>query len=169
MTYDQANRLWEYNKETGMLSWKIHAPYHKAYPGKEAGCSYVAGRTSYLIIQRAGVFYKVHQIIWLLVTKEWPKDEIDHEDGNGLSNKWENLREVTRLKNMQNRRKNLNNKSGNVGVTRNKKAGKWKAQIYENGRYVYLGLYFSIEEAVKVRQAASERFGFHKLHGNEKH
>lgn len=62
-----------------------------------------------------------------------------------------------------NQRKGINNSSGKVGVTFKKKAGKWVAFITKNYKYIYLGIYEDIEDAIAARKAAEkELYGFYK-------
>lgn len=49
------------------------------------------------------------------------------------------------------------NSSGYNGVYRNKKSGKWAAQITFKRKTYYLGSFAKIEDAVKVRKTAEER------------
>lgn len=57
------------------------------------------------------------------------------------------------------------NKSGVTGVSWYKRSGKWRAQIIVDGRALHLGLFDSFDEAVAVRKAANEKFGYHPDHG----
>ena len=86
--------------------------------------------------------------------------EIDHIDGNGLNNRRENLRIVTKAQNQHNRKKSANNTSGFKGVFWHRAAGKWAAAIRLNGKRSHLGLYVRPEDAHAAYQSASER-----LHG----
>jgi len=50
-------------------------------------------------------------------------------------------------------RKKKTNTSGYTGITFQKNCAKWVAHIHHNNKNVYLGLFATIEEAVKVRDA----------------
>ena len=79
--------------------------------------------------------------------------DIDHKDGNGLNNKRDNLIIATRQQNMMNQRKlPSNNTSGYMGVTFNKESEKWDAQLKFNGKHIYLGSFFNIEDAIIARR-----------------
>lgn len=54
-----------------------------------------------------------------------------------------------------------NNTSGVKGVTFDKKNKKWKAYIYSNNEFIYLGLYEDIEEAKQVRLEAEKTVWSH--------
>ena len=82
----------------------------------------------------------------------------DHENGNGLDNRKSNLRPSTHSQNGMNRRTPSNNTSGVKGVTYDKKAKQWVAQITIEGEHHYLGGSTDFEEAVKLRQEAEEKY-----------
>lgn len=42
------------------------------------------------------------QVIWAIVTGEWPPQEVDHADRDWRNNRWDNLRLATRVQNMAN-------------------------------------------------------------------
>jgi hypothetical protein len=84
---------------------------------------------------------------------------VDHEDHNGLNNQHFNLRKATDSQNGANRRKFVAS-STFKGVTWNKKAGKWQAQIKVNGQSTYLGLFSREQDAAAAYDAAArECFG----------
>ena len=105
---------------------------------------------------------------FLLQVGRWPEGEIDHIDGNGLNNRWNNLREVTPTENQRNARKRSDNTSGTTGVGWHKQRQKWKAQIRINGTQKHLGYFDSKEEAIWAREAANKEHEFHPNHGTER-
>lgn len=105
--------------------------------GKVAG---TIGKKGYRSISVNNKPYLAHRLAWLYVTGEWPY-EIDHRDGNKLNNKFDNLRISSDSENMHNQGKRKNNTSGYKGVTYNKNAKKWSAQIKINWKTKYLGLF----------------------------
>ena len=82
-----------------------------------------------------------HTILMHTVILETPKGmETDHINGNGLDNRKENLRIVTRRGNAQNRR--VKKTSKYIGVTRMSDCNRWRAQICINGKKgLNLGLF----------------------------
>jgi hypothetical protein len=92
----------------------------------------------------------------------FPKNEVDHKDGDGLNNRRSNLRKATKSQNQHNRKVNKASSSGCKGVFPN--GNKWEAGIGINGRRKYLGLFSSIAEAAIAYDAAAEKHygGFSK-------
>ena len=74
--------------------------------------------------------------------------EVDHGDGNGLNNRRNNLKHVTRRQNMQNRHDYKTSKypgvSWNCGIKR------WQATVSLMGKQMHLGYYHTPDEAFKV-------------------
>lgn len=64
---------------------------------------------------------------------------------------------VTMLEASRSQRLISTNSSGYNGVYRNRKSGKWTAQITFKGKTYYLGSFVKIGDAVKVRRNAEER------------
>jgi hypothetical protein len=94
----------------------------------------------------AGIRYAAHRLAWLYVHGEWPKQDIDHINGDKLDNRISNLRDVSTRTNTENRRTAMsNNKSKLLGVR--KMGKKWAAHIGTNGRTRYLGSFLTPEEA----------------------
>ena len=107
----------------------------------------------------------LHNAAYFIMTGEWPKLEVDHEDHNRTNNAWNNLRLATRVDNNRNHSLRSDNTSGHVGVSWNSRKQKWKAQVSINGKCKSLGYYFDIEDAIAARQAANKQYGFHENHG----
>jgi hypothetical protein len=86
--------------------------------------------------------------------------EIDHLNSDGLDNRKCNLRLATRAQNACNARARRNSLSGYKGVTWNKRAAKWRAAIWLNGKERHLGFFVEPEVAHAAYCEASQR-----LHG----
>jgi len=80
-----------------------------------------------------------------------PEIHIDHINGNGLDNRKQNLRIVTRSQNQLNRRINLNSQTGIKGVSRSKEVQR-PIQAHLQGKRLYGGTDFFL--ACCARKAA---------------
>jgi hypothetical protein len=78
-------------------------------------------------------------------------DCIDHIDGDRSNNRIVNLREVTK-------QQNLFNNHIAKGYSFNKRANKYKSQIYLNRKNIYLGLFNTEEEARNSYLDAKEKY-----------
>lgn len=99
-----------------------------------------------------------HRLAWALTHGEWPMHHIDHINGIPADNRLVNLREATRHQNLRNSKRHKDNTSGIKGVTWDKRREKWTAQIWAEGRHVYLGRFDKIEQAGAAYEAAAKRF-----------
>lgn len=122
--------------------------------------------------ERSKTFYAVHNS-WNMVKQKHelfimhrvilnaPEGiEVDHRDKNGLNNLISNIRLATTSQNQCNRGKASNNKSGFKGVSWEKKARKWRAEIAINGKNFSLGNFNRKSHAILAYNEAALR-----LHG----
>lgn len=79
---------------------------------------------------------------------------VDHKNGNSLDNRRDNLRIVTATQNVRNTKNSRRNRSGVRGVSYNAKSRAWAAEIRADGKYKWLGVYKTIEEAARARAKA---------------
>jgi hypothetical protein len=146
LTHEYVKRLFDYDPATGLLRWKVSRP-------KLARIGSLAGDTrskGYSVVRIDGSPYMIH-IIWLWMTCELPNQTIDHADKNPRNNRWANLRQATRSQQQMNRGVQANNRSGHTGVHWEKRRQKWLAKIYIGRRFIHLGSFNSLTEAVKCR------------------
>lgn len=83
---------------------------------------------------------------------------VDHINRNKLDNRRGNLRVVTQKQNCLNASLKPSNKSGVSGVFFDKRAHRWRAQIYPGGKTIHLGTYECFADAVRVRREAEEKY-----------
>lgn len=83
---------------------------------------------------------------------------IDHKNHNTFDNRKSNLRECTQQQNSYNASLRIDNTSGIIGVSYRKDRGKWTARIHGDGRYLSLGCYDNIDEAIKARLKAELQY-----------
>lgn len=129
----------EYKADDGVFLWK-RSPSHRVTDGMIAGHTNSRGYTH---LKLFGMQIPAHRAAWAVTYGKWPKNQIDHIDGNKSNNKISNLRDIGAKSNTQNqiRSKSSNLSSGLLGVSRNR--GKWQAQIKVAGRRKHLGTFDS--------------------------
>lgn len=87
-------------------------------------------------------------------------ETVDHVNGDGMDNTRCNLRKCSKAENARNSELSASNTSGYKGVTWNKNAKKWLAQLKVDRRHVYIGVFTDILDAAKAyNTAALEHFG----------
>ena len=120
----------QYDPTTGILKW--NARYSNCIkPSLEAGCKDHLG---YLLIRVDGTLYKAHRLAWLLYYGEWPKNVIDHINGNAADNRISNLREALQRQNLRNSATRNDNTSGVKGISYHKQSGGWHARIWTDNK-----------------------------------
>jgi hypothetical protein len=165
LTQDYVRSLFEYDPETGVLTWKERPREHfnsargrNIFNARFAGKA--AGSTSdgYIQICIDGDLYYAHRLAWVHVHGEWPEHGIDHKNRSRSHNWIDNLRPATQAKNVCNASLSKRNTSGAKGVRPHGK--RWVAQIAHNKRRFHLGVFDTKEEASNAyEQAASTLFG----------
>lgn len=119
----------------------------------------------YRVINLSGRRHYAHHLAFKYMTGVVPT-AIDHINGNGLDNRWVNLRAATVQENARNMKRNTRNKSGVTGVYWAKEKHKWAVQIGIDGSMKFLGRFSDFFEACCVRKAAELSNGFHENHGS---
>lgn len=136
LSIDRARQLFALDQEAGRLFWRI-STNGRIKVGDEVGslCN------GYMRCRADGENLFVHRIIWLLFYGEWPSQHLDHMNGERIDNRLSNLRVVSPSENKQNvrRARSDNMSSGLLGVTLDRRSGKWVAQIEVNGRNKKIG------------------------------
>lgn len=139
MTSERLRALVAYDPETGLFTRLVRNTNAKSGWPDKAG---------YLYLMIQGKVYSTHRLAWLYMTGEWPRNDIDHINGQRADNRFCNLRDVPKHFNMQNERKaRKNNASGLMGVHFRKDRGKWVAVLRINGKSRRFGAFDTAEEA----------------------
>lgn len=179
LTQEIVRELLDYDSKTGKIYHKTRnvnwfeeksqtrewncKRWNSAFAGKEA---FKANRAKgYKAGKLLNSSYLAHRIIWLWYYGEWPKEQIDHINGNPSDNRIVNLRLVNNSENQKNVKLSKRNKTGVIGVHYNKKESSWAVYIGENSKNYWLGNHVCFGKAVKIRKEAEVEYGYHKNHG----
>ncbi len=139
-----------YDPETGGFVWRVQM-------GRLGPVGSVAGSispTGYLNIGIDGSLYRAHRLAFLYMEGAFPPALVDHINGDGLDNRWCNLRHATNVTNLQNlRQARSDSRTGLMGVHR-LPSGRWQARITIHGERRSLGAYTTPEQAAVAYLAA---------------
>jgi hypothetical protein len=155
LTYVRANELLRYDAATGLLIWKITCGVRVA--GRTAGCLHKKSGRNRVGID--GKVYSVGRVAWLLMTGNFPANEIDHIDRDKANDRWVNLREATRSQNCMNRGKFKG--SCHLKGVHVRPNGKYCSDIKVNGKHKHLHISNCPAAAYLAYVVASD-----KLHAN---
>jgi hypothetical protein len=152
LTAARARELIRYEPETGDFYYTAR----RSNVCRKDGLAGTKGPGGRIQVRLDKKVYLAHRVAFLLVTGEWPKNVVDHIDGNPSNNCWSNLRDVSQQTNSYNIR----------GAPRHSKHAKllgahwcsqrelWKSSIKVNGAVQHLGVFDSAEEASAAYFAA---------------
>lgn len=111
----------------------------------------------YFITELSSQDYSNHRIIFAIYnnTINFQDKNIDHIDGNSLNNSPENLRLATASQNSFNSKKRKDNTTGykNIQCRKDKEIGKFIVRLQLNGKFIRVGSYKTLEEALQVRDS----------------
>ena len=168
LTPDIARELFDYNPETGVITWKpreqkgflykdFHIHWNARWAGKTAG-TLSCGR--YLVCNVLNRLNFAHRIAWMVYYGDEPPEVIDHINGDGTDNRITNLRAANSRINAENRRLRSAKKVLPLGVfpVANSKSGKVFARIIINKRRMYLGSFDDPKEAHLAYLAAKRKY-----------
>lgn len=153
--------LFSYNPDTGLFTRT------KARQGKNGHLGAIAGTVNphgYLMININGSLYAGHRLAWYFMTGTYPAFHLDHKDQNKTNNRFSNLRQANYAINARNMPQRIDNKSGVVGVSWDKR-GKWFVRIGTKDGNKFLGYRNCIFEAACLRKSAEIKYNYHKNHG----
>ena len=167
---DNIRELMKYDPETGVCIWKKRkgdSPdvkcFNARFAGKEMGSINPGPKGQlYKRARIKGRNYYLHRLIWVYMTGERPSSCIDHINGDGLDNRFSNLRLATHAQNAANSKAKVTNLLGVKGVNRQKgrRSKPYRAVIRTEGTTKSLGYYKTHEEAnVAYLKAAKEIHG----------
>lgn len=147
------NWLFRYEESSGKL-FKVRESSGKAVePAREITHVDSKGYLCASITDSSGLekMFKVHHLIYFMVTGIEPLQIVDHLNGIPSDNRFSNLRLATDSINQRNRGMHRNNTSGITGVSWYELTGKWVARANEsNGKTRFLGYYLDKGDAARV-------------------
>lgn len=155
----------DYDLHTGVLTWKVrprsHFPtrrgwllFNGQWPGKPFGTP--AKTTTDVIYMRGRIGPRAmfaHRVIWKIVTGMEPAADVDHWDGDGLNNRWDNLRVANRTQTVCNARDRRTSTMRGAFL----RGGRYIARVRLHGKSHYLGTYDTAEEAHQAYVTGTER------------
>jgi hypothetical protein len=155
--------LFDYDKDTGILSWKSDICQNGVTAGREAGSIDLNGYRNVTIDRKV---YYVHRIIWLYVYGYYPENSLDHINRKPGDNRINNLREISGSCNLRNSKVFSTNKTGIKGICFDSKNSKWRVQMTVNYVALNLGRYTDFTEAVCVRLATEQCLDWNSCDAN---
>lgn len=148
-----------YNEDTGDFIW-LKRLGRRGKVGSVAG----SNNSNYICIRINRVGYLAHRLAYLYVEGFVPP-QVDHEDHDGLNNKWLNLRAADNKLNHKNKSLLKTNKSGFNGVCYYPAQQKWRVSITVEGTQRSIGSFDTKAEAIQKRKEANIEFNYHSNHG----
>lgn len=141
----------------GQLFWHPR-PTNSQWNGRCANKRVVPRRTrtGYLDVRIRGERLAMHRVVWVLHAGTWPKEVIDHINGNPVDNRIENLRDVDRRTNSLNRA--VHRERGLLGMIMHERRlgySVWRVKIRVHGRQIELGRFPSEAEARAAQFSAT--------------
>jgi hypothetical protein len=135
----EVRALLDYAPDTGRFTWKPRTgrnvtAWNAKHAGKPAGQRFTDGG---LWMPIKGKYYLAEKLAWVWMHGAWPTGKVRHINDDRADNRAINLRvEGTRRRRLS-----------HTGATFDKRTGKWKSQIFLNGKNVYLGRFDTPEDA----------------------
>ena len=166
VTAEEVRAKVDYDPDTGLFVWRTRPgadhqtnAWNAKYAGTQAGSKMANGYVEIGWISSGRRFRSLgHRLAWVHFYGAWPKDMVDHIDGDKANNRIINLREATMAQNAWNTGARPWSKSGVKGVSWDKSRGKWFASIFVNRKQIALGRYDDIREAAEAYAEAARRY-----------
>lgn len=156
LTHDRLLSLLSYDETSGEFWWKERGLGRVM--NKPVGTRHEP--SGYHILNLCWTKYLAHRVAWFYVYGVWPKDQLDHIDGNKLNNRIDNLRECDTKQNSHWYHDNYAPAKSNTGI---KYIGEWyqkktvKGKTYQYKYYKVrirgrkVTLHKTLDEAIAVR------------------
>lgn len=152
--FEEFSEYLKYDPNTGEITW-IKCKSRAVSQNQIAGRITTEGYRQ-ITFNRVG--HHAHRVAWLLYTKNWPNNIIDHINGNPLDNRIVNLREATLTENSHNRCVRSDNALNVKGVNKHE-SGKFRARIWDKqlNRNINLGTFTTLAEAKLAYDTAAKK------------
>lgn len=149
---DYLRKRFNYDPETGALTWRRYGERGKSWNSKYAGKPALSNVVNgYLRGKLDGRAYSAHRIIWKMLHGEDP-DNIDHVNADRGDNRASNLRSVTHQENCASRKRTVQFS----GVTWSREKRRWIAKINRNKKRIGLGHFECWGAAMRARIEAEQ-------------
>ncbi len=143
--------LFSYDPEEGLLRWRNPSGRH----GRIAAGSVAGGpnKEGYRYVSINGRFYRGSRLVWLYMTGQWPKVQVDHKDRDTGNDKWDNLRLATGTQNRANAGKQKSKKRKPTSMLKGvqavpkAKSIRYRAIATRDGVREHLGYFDTEDEA----------------------
>jgi len=173
LTRDELLEILSFDESIARFRWKrIEGDdaktkrFNAKYAGRIAGSATAHGALVYVTVKIKKKPYREHRLVWLYYAGELPTEPIDHIDGDGLNNRFENLRLAVGGLNTRNQALSKRNTSGYCGVFTVKGDKGYKVEV--GGRY---GGFFKKEDLHLAAAKAAEMhalLGYSPTHGKRR-
>lgn len=167
MTQNELKQLLHYSPKTGLFVWRVNRGRVRA--GDKAGTmNYSEYDSGHIAICISRQLYYAHRLAVLYMTGLMPTEEVDHIDGDGTNNRWNNLRCVSRVVNGRNCRQKANlAKSGESCVYWRPDRGYYQVKVRTSTKRITVSGLSTIEAAVIVRNNLWKENGYHNNHNRK--
>ena len=145
LTKEFLEKRYSYDPSTGVLTSRLTKKPIQTKRGRESNYYCVN-------LRREGIRHSLaaHTIIFIIMTGKHPETTLDHINGNGLDNRWCNLRSASHSQQALNRNIRRDNSSGYRGVSLEKSTGLYRAYVDHNGVRKNLGKFKSKHDAARA-------------------
>lgn len=151
LTAERLRSILYYDPETGIFSCRTQRGPRGA--GDILGAINDCG---YVVMEIDHRRYLGHRLAFLYQTGAWPKETVDHINGQRADNRWMNLRDVPHRTNIENFRKiRRSTQSGLLGA--HKKGARWRSGITVDGKQVNLGTFDTAQQAHEAYLSAKRQ------------
>lgn len=158
LTYDPltGSFIWNKRDESLFKNSSSAKSWNTKYAGKSAGFINKAGYLEISIFRKKDgtanrkrkITQQGHIIAWLYYYGHFPKNTIDHINGNTSDNRIINLRDIEHEINIENVTKaRKHNSTGVLGVTKCSCSQNYRARISVNKKQILIGVFKTIESA----------------------